>query len=40
VPFVEDVSVVVRQLLTGFDVADRLDPDAPVLDDRVAIRIA
>jgi hypothetical protein len=40
VPLVEEVRVVVRQLFAGFDVADRLDPDASVLDYGIAIRRA
>src|SRR5678815_1169453 len=37
---VEDVRVVIRELLARGDVADRLDPDATVVDDRIAVRIA
>src|SRR5215831_11495405 len=39
VALLEDVLVVVRELVTGSDVAHGRDPDAPVLDDRVAVRI-
>src|SRR5688500_10776867 len=40
VALVEHVRVVVGQLLARRDVADRLDPDAAVIDHGVAVRIA
>ena len=38
--FLEHIRVVVRELFARFDVANGLDPDATVVDRRVAIRIA
>ena len=35
VSFVENVRVIVRQLFTRFDVANRLDPDPPIIDQKV-----
>ena len=40
VPLLEHVGVIVRELLAGDDVANALDPDAPVVDHRVAVGIA
>src|SRR4051794_40667836 len=40
VPFLENVSVVVRQFLPGSDVANCLDPDATIVDHRIAVGIA
>ena len=36
-PFVEHVGVVIGQLLTRRDVANGLDPDASLIDHRVAV---
>ena len=38
--FLELVGVVVRELFAGLDVANRLDPDASVVDHRIAVRPA
>src|SRR4051812_20648173 len=40
VPLLQHVRVVVRQLLSRRHVADRLDPDPPVVDHGVAVRVA
>jgi hypothetical protein len=40
VPLVEDERVVVTELLSWTNVTDRLDPDAAIVDHRVAIRVA
>lgn len=37
---IENVGVIIRQLLAGFHIADSLDPDTLVLDDRIAVRVA
>lgn len=39
-PFLQLVRVVVRQLLSRRYVADRFDPDSPIVNHRVAVRIA
>src|SRR5215216_5036412 len=36
----QHVRVIVRQLLPGLDIANRLDPDTAVLDHSIAVRIA
>lgn len=35
----QHVRVVIRQLFAGSDVPNRIDPDSPILDDRVAVGI-
>lgn len=40
VALLENVCVVVRELFARLDVANRLDPDAAVVDHRIAVRVA
>ena len=38
--FLEYVRVIIRQLFARFHIADRLDPDPAVLDDRITVGVA
>src|SRR3954471_6957500 len=39
-PLVEHIRVIVRELLSGRHVPNSLDPDAAIVDDGIAVRIA
>ena len=39
-PFLEYIGVIIRQLFARFHIADRLNPDPAVLDDRITVGVA